>query len=69
MTKPLVEHTRIRSAIFIGETGGENVIRPDREIIPSWDDYKAGRDAVLEWVLRYGHERGGQRFRVWENMR
>jgi hypothetical protein len=31
--------------------GLENAIRPDREIIPSWDDYKAGRDPVLEWVL------------------
>jgi hypothetical protein len=30
---------------------GENVIRPDREIIPSWDDYRSGRDPVLEWVL------------------
>jgi len=33
---------------------GENVIRPDQEIIPSWDDYKSGRDPVLEWVLKYG---------------
>jgi hypothetical protein len=33
---------------------GENVIRPDREIIPSWDDYRSGRDPVLEWVLNYG---------------
>jgi hypothetical protein len=32
--------------------GLENAIRPDREIIPSWDDYKAGRDPVLEGVLR-----------------
>jgi hypothetical protein len=32
---------------------GENVIRPDQEIIPSWDDYRAGRDPVLEWVLKY----------------
>jgi hypothetical protein len=31
--------------------GAENAIRPDREIVPSWDDYKAGRDPVLEWVL------------------
>jgi hypothetical protein len=31
--------------------GPENAIRPDREIIPSWEDYKAGRDPVLEWVL------------------
>lgn len=32
---------------------GENLIRPDVEIIPSWDDYKAGRDPVLERVLNY----------------
>jgi hypothetical protein len=30
---------------------GENAIRPDHEIIPSWAEYKAGRDPVLEWVL------------------
>jgi hypothetical protein len=34
---------------------GDNVIRPDREVIPTWTDYKAGRDPVLEWVLKY-HE-------------
>jgi len=33
---------------------GENLIRPDQEIIPSWDDYKSGRDPVLDWVLKYG---------------
>jgi hypothetical protein len=32
---------------------GENLIRPDQEIIPSWTDYQAGRDPVLEWVLKY----------------
>lgn len=32
---------------------GDNVIRPDQEIIPSWDDYKAGRDPVLDWALNY----------------
>jgi hypothetical protein len=31
--------------------GPENVIRPNREIVPSWADYAAGRDPVLEWVL------------------
>jgi hypothetical protein len=31
--------------------GGENVIRPDREIIPSWTEFRDGRDPVLEWVL------------------
>jgi len=29
----------------------ENMIRPDREIQTSWDDFKAGRDPVLEYVL------------------
>jgi hypothetical protein len=32
---------------------GENAIRPDHEVVPSWAEYKAGRDPVLEWVLRY----------------
>jgi hypothetical protein len=31
--------------------GPENAIRPDREIVPSWADYQAGRDPVLDWVL------------------
>jgi hypothetical protein len=30
---------------------GENVIRPDKEIVPSWADYRAGQDPVLQWVL------------------
>lgn len=34
-------------------TDGDNAIRPDREIIPTWDDYKAGSDPVLAWVLKY----------------
>jgi hypothetical protein len=29
----------------------ENLLRPDQEIIPSWDDYKSARDPVLDWVL------------------
>jgi hypothetical protein len=32
---------------------GENMIRPDHEIVPSWNEFKAGRDPVLEWVLKY----------------
>jgi len=35
---------------FVNE--GENVIRPDKEIIPSWAEYEAGRDPVLEWALQ-----------------
>jgi hypothetical protein len=34
-------------------TSAENAIRPDQEIVPSWTDYQAGRDPVLEWVLKY----------------
>lgn len=30
---------------------GENLIRPDREVVPSWADFKSGHDPVLEWVL------------------
>lgn len=40
---------------------GENVIRPDQEIIPSWDDYRSGRDPVLQWVLNYNAELGANR--------
>jgi hypothetical protein len=32
---------------------GENIIRPDREIIPSWHEFKTARDPVLEWVRKY----------------
>jgi hypothetical protein len=35
---------------------GENLIRPDQEIVPSWDDYRSGRDPVLDWVLNYDRE-------------
>ena len=31
--------------------GRNNVIAPDKEITPTWEDCKDGRDAVLEWVL------------------
>ena len=30
---------------------GENAVRPDKEIVPTWDDVKAGRDPVMDWVL------------------
>jgi hypothetical protein len=35
------------------EEGGENIIRPDREVVITWQDYKTGRDPVLEWALQY----------------
>lgn len=33
--------------------GDQNIIRPDREVVIAWEDYKAGRDPVLEWALQY----------------
>lgn len=33
-------------------SGEENLIRPDREIAETWADFQAGRDPVLDWVLR-----------------
>jgi hypothetical protein len=54
MTLPysrLVVRYSVRFYKFV--EGGENVIRPDQEIVPTWADYKSGKDPVLEWVLRY----------------
>jgi hypothetical protein len=31
---------------------GENLIRPDRDVVTTWEEYKAGRDPVLEWVMQ-----------------
>jgi hypothetical protein len=31
--------------------GPENIIAPDKQIVPRWTDYKAGRDDALEWIL------------------
>jgi hypothetical protein len=42
-------HYSVRFYKFV--ENGENIIRPDKEIVPSWEDFKAGRDPVLEWVL------------------
>lgn len=33
------------------QPGGENIVRPDVEIVPTWEDFRAGRDAALEYVL------------------
>jgi hypothetical protein len=32
---------------------GENIVRPDQEIQEGWDDFVAGRDRALEWILKY----------------
>jgi C-terminal processing protease CtpA/Prc len=41
---------------FVGR--GPNAVHPDREIVPTWADYRAGRDPVLEWILQYGRFEG-----------
>ena len=28
-------------------------VLPDKRIDPTWADYKAGRDAVMDWILSY----------------
>jgi C-terminal processing protease CtpA/Prc len=33
-------------------SGDENLISPDREINETWADFQAGRDPVMDWVLR-----------------
>jgi Peptidase family S41 len=30
---------------------GENVVAPDKEIVSTWEDFKNGRDAALDWIL------------------
>jgi Peptidase family S41 len=32
---------------------GENVVVPDKEIIPTWFDYKNSHDAALAWILAF----------------
>jgi hypothetical protein len=32
--------------------GEENLIRSDRKIAETWADFQAGRDPVMDWVLR-----------------
>jgi hypothetical protein len=54
MTLPsskLVVHYSTKYYEFV-KGAADNAIHPDREIVPAWADYKAGRDPALEWVLK-----------------
>ncbi len=42
---------RVSTLWYAFRKTGENAIRPDRTIIPTWPQVRAGRDPVLEWVL------------------
>src|SRR3989442_4105911 len=35
-----------------------NAIQPDHELVPTWADYRVGRDPVLEWILHYASSSG-----------
>jgi len=39
--------------------GGVNELVPDKQIVPTWSEVAAGRDPVLEWVLRLSEPRSG----------
>ena len=53
-------HLRVRYSTqyydFVGRS--PNVIQPDHELVPTWADYRRGRDPVLEWILRYASSSG-----------
>jgi hypothetical protein len=34
----------------------DNIVTPDREIKPTWDDVKNGRPVVMDWCLNYRAE-------------
>jgi hypothetical protein len=36
---------------------GPNAVEPDHRIVPTWDEYRAGHDPVLEWIIRHPHRR------------
>lgn len=36
---------------YVFRKTGPNMVAPEKEIIPNWDDAKNGRDPVLDWVL------------------
>ncbi|MBI1211259.1 MAG: hypothetical protein GC190_07345 [Alphaproteobacteria bacterium] len=42
---------RVSTLFYTFRKTGENAVRPNKEIIPTWEDVKAGRDPVLDWVF------------------
>jgi hypothetical protein len=42
---------RASTLFYTFRKAGENAVRPSKEIIPTWEDVKNGRDPVLDWVL------------------
>lgn len=48
-----VSHLQVRASTlyYAFRKNGQNEVRPEKEIVPTWADVKAGRDPVLDWVL------------------
>lgn len=46
-------HLRVRvsTLYYAFRKTGENAVRPDKEIIPTWAEVKTDRDPQLEWIL------------------
>jgi hypothetical protein len=42
---------RASTLYYTFRKSGENAVHPNKEIIPTWDDVKSGRDPVLDWAL------------------
>ncbi len=42
---------RYSTKLYEFNRGGENAIHADHEIVVTWEEYKAGRDPVMEWVV------------------
>jgi hypothetical protein len=44
---------RYSTRFYRFSNGAENMIRPDQDISTTWEDFRAGRDPALEWILAY----------------
>jgi hypothetical protein len=42
---------RVSTLWYAFRKSGPNVVAPEKEIVPTWDDARNGRDPVLDWVL------------------
>jgi hypothetical protein len=44
-------NVRVSTLWYAFRKSGPNVVAPDKTIVPTWSDVKAGRDAALSWIL------------------
>lgn len=43
---------RVSTQYYKFAVGDRNFVKPDKAIDVTWEDYKAGRDSVFEWVQK-----------------